>query len=225
MGGVAVGGPMRSREGWNHNAHYHDLLLAAVPSPCPRALDVGCGLGAFARRLAPLAGMVDAIDRDPATIDRARTASESIANVRFTVADFLSWPGHEAYDYVSMIAVLHHMPFEAALGRAAELLRPGGTLAVLGLPSDGPPWAKAARAAVALPVSRLLRWWKGPAPTGAPIAAPSMALGEIRREAARLLPGAVVRSHLLWRYSIVWTRPPEGDAGIIPAGRSGVARP
>jgi hypothetical protein len=41
----------RRVDGWNHNSHYHDLLLAAVPPGCRRALDVGCGLGTFARKL------------------------------------------------------------------------------------------------------------------------------------------------------------------------------
>jgi len=26
---------------WNHNFHYHDLVLAAAPTPCRAALDVG----------------------------------------------------------------------------------------------------------------------------------------------------------------------------------------
>ena len=39
-------------DGWNHNTHYHVRLLQAVPCPCGRALDVGCRLGGFARRLA-----------------------------------------------------------------------------------------------------------------------------------------------------------------------------
>jgi hypothetical protein len=26
---------------WNHNIHYHDVLLAAVPAACDRALDIG----------------------------------------------------------------------------------------------------------------------------------------------------------------------------------------
>src|SRR5205814_279469 len=59
-------------DGWNHNSHYHALLLAAVPRSCSRALDVGCGLGSFARRLARVADQVDAIDREPAVLERAR---------------------------------------------------------------------------------------------------------------------------------------------------------
>jgi len=34
-----------------------------------------------------------------------------------------------------------------------------------------------------------------------------LGLAEVRAACARALPGATVRRHLLWRYSIVWRRP------------------
>jgi hypothetical protein len=34
-----------------------------------------------------------------------------------------------------------------------------------------------------------------------------LALAEVRAACARVLPGATVRRHLLWRYSVVWRRP------------------
>ena len=36
---------------WNHNIHYHRLILDAVPPGARRALDVGCGEGTLARQL------------------------------------------------------------------------------------------------------------------------------------------------------------------------------
>jgi len=81
---------------WNHDTHYHELLLRVVPRPCRRALDVGCGLGGFARRLSVEADRVDAIDCDPAVITRAREASTGTENVRFVEADFMTWQ-EEAY--------------------------------------------------------------------------------------------------------------------------------
>jgi len=53
---------------FNHNDHYHRLLLRQLPPGCRRALDVGCGTGRFARRLAQRGIQVDAIDRSPAAI-------------------------------------------------------------------------------------------------------------------------------------------------------------
>src|SRR5260370_24027082 len=58
---------------WDHNAYYHRLLLRHLPRPCSRVLDVGCGAGAFAAKLATRAGHVDALDRSPAMIEQARS--------------------------------------------------------------------------------------------------------------------------------------------------------
>jgi 2-polyprenyl-3-methyl-5-hydroxy-6-metoxy-1,4-benzoquinol methylase len=60
------------RPPWNHNIHYHDLLLAAIPPHARRALDVGCGEGILARKLRDRVEHVIAIDIDRASIDRAR---------------------------------------------------------------------------------------------------------------------------------------------------------
>jgi len=104
-----------SRDGWNHNTHYHDRLLRAVPRPCRRALDVGCGVGQFARVLAGVANTVDALDADAAVIRDARARSTDAPNVRFVHADFMTWSADEPYDFVSLVASLHHLPFAAAL--------------------------------------------------------------------------------------------------------------
>jgi 2-polyprenyl-3-methyl-5-hydroxy-6-metoxy-1,4-benzoquinol methylase len=194
-------------DGWNHNTHYHRLLLAAVPLPCGRALDVGCGRGGFARHLATMATRVDALDRDRATIDAARRLSASVDNVRFIEDDFMTWTPEHRYDTVTMVATLHHLPFDAAVRKAASLLNPSGVLIALGL--DRPPSRghQLAQAAVAVPVSHWYGSIRGYSDVGAPIREPEMTFAEIRDAAAPLLPGAVLRRHLLWRYSIVWRKP------------------
>jgi hypothetical protein len=48
------------------------------------------------------------------------------------------------------------------------------------------------------------RYLQHDAPTVWP---PPLAYTEVRRIAQRVLPGVVYRRHLLWRYSLVWTRP------------------
>lgn len=40
-------------EGWTSNNHYHDSLLQHVHQNCENALEIGCGTGAFARRVSP----------------------------------------------------------------------------------------------------------------------------------------------------------------------------
>lgn len=122
---------------WNHNSHYHRELLRAVPKPCRRALDVGCGYGEFARLLAERAEQVDALDQAREVIAQARQSSVSVANLRYIEADLVSYPlENSAYDFISAIASLHHLPFATALGKLRAALRPGGVLVVLSLYHD-----------------------------------------------------------------------------------------
>lgn len=194
----------RTSDGWNHNVHYHGRLLAHVPRPCRRALDVGCGFGAFARQLSRVADRVDAIDVDAAVITRAREASPA-SNIRYETADFLAWMA-EPYDFVSLVAVLHHLPFDAAVSKATSLLRPGGVLAVLGLDRATSFLHEAARSAIAFPVSGFYTLTRRAMAVGAAIQEPRMTLTDIRREAGRLLPGATIQRHIMWRYSLVWIK-------------------
>ena len=195
---------LSSPAAWNRNTHYHDRLLAAIPAGCSRVLDVGCGTGSFARRLAHVAEHVDGIDRDREALANARRVSHDLPNVHFIEADFLSWQAETTYDAVSMIAVLHHLPFHAALRKARTLLRARGVLIVLGLDRSPSLPHLVATGAVATLADL---WHNGIRPTaklGAPIKEPEMTLREVRDEAAQLLPGALIRRHALLRYSLIW---------------------
>jgi ubiquinone/menaquinone biosynthesis C-methylase UbiE len=123
---------------WNHNIHYQSVILNAVPPGCRTALDVGCGDGMLAGRLADRCAEVTGIDRDPRMIALARarehTRTREHTRITFIEADFLSHDFQEAsFDFVCANTSLHHMDFTAALTRAAKVLRPGGRLAVIGL--------------------------------------------------------------------------------------------
>ena len=58
---------------WNHNAHFHDYLLRQIPRKLNRALDIGCGLGLFASKLAHRTKIVDALDLDSKILKEAKT--------------------------------------------------------------------------------------------------------------------------------------------------------
>ena len=187
-----------------HTARYHGILLRAVPRPCGRALDLGCGTGTFSRALAPLADRVDAIDRDPGVIERARAASAGIGNLRFACADFMTYNHAElgTYDFVCALASLHHVSLPGALARMKALLRPGGVLGVIGLyRSHG--LVDFASSLAALPVSLCLRLVHPRVDEGVPLRPPDLTLREIRAHAGALLPGAVVERRLLWRFTLL----------------------
>ena len=76
---------------WNHNVHYQPVILDAIPDGCGAALEVGCGDGLLARRLAARAAEVTAIDADGGMIALARQRTLA-SHVRFVHADFLACP-------------------------------------------------------------------------------------------------------------------------------------
>ncbi|MDZ4268770.1 MAG: class I SAM-dependent methyltransferase, partial [Mycobacterium sp.] len=57
---------------WNHNSAYHPWLIPIAAHHCGDVLDVGCGEGLLAQRLAPVSRSVQAIDPDPQAVRRAR---------------------------------------------------------------------------------------------------------------------------------------------------------
>ncbi|MDX6420683.1 MAG: hypothetical protein QOG28_5303 [Trebonia sp.] len=104
-----------------------------MPQPCRRVLDVGCGAGSFAARLAQRNERVDALDRSAEMIEEARRGTPN--NVNCVLADVLadSLPGKD-YDAIFSISALHHMPLQYALLVLAAALQPGGVLAAIALP-------------------------------------------------------------------------------------------
>ncbi len=187
-----------------HTARYYDVLLDAVPRPCDLGLDVGCGTGEFSRALSHLAGRVDAIDRDPAVIERARAASAGFSNIRFSCTDFMTCTNEEGgYDFVCALASLHHLPLPGALVRMKSLLRPGGVLGIIGLYREHG-LTDFASSLAAFPVSLGLRLTHPRVDEGVPLRAPDLTLREIRTLAGALIPGAVIKRRLLWRYTLLY---------------------
>ena len=219
---------------WDHNAYYHRLLLRQLPQQCRRVLDVGCGSGAFAARLAGRAEHVDALDRSATMIEVARQHSPS--NVHCVLGDVLVDPSpHSDYDAVFSISALHHMPLREALLSLAAVIRPGGILAVIALPRLDPrrEWPIEIAAIVghrllgvmfwaARPVSSR-RWFaKQPTHTSMPVVMdPPLTTQEIAHQAAEVLPGARVRRLLFWRYLLLWQKPNQpGGLAHEPARRN-----
>lgn len=198
---------------FNHNDHFHPLLLRHVPAGASTALDVGCGTGGFARRLALRGLAVDAVDPDRDVLAAARALGGGVGyrEADITTADLPS----AQYDFISCLASLHHVPF-ATVTKLRRALAPGGVLAVLGLAKPrsaadlgkwlvlSPPLNLAARAVVAAGE----RLNGGPEPTVAPrVRDWDTTMTDVRREGARLLPGSTVRPLLFWRYLLVHRAP------------------
>lgn len=209
---------------FDHNDHYHRLLMRHVPPGCRTALDVGCGTGRFARRLAA-SGVeaVDAVDSSAEVIEAAVSASRAEADSasrgegngrsgrepRFRRADVTQAELPDShYDFISCLACIHHVPF-GTVTALRDALAPGGTLVVLGCYAESSPadflWSAAAAPVNAVARAAVAVRERGRTAPGvrAPVATPGMTLAQVRQEAAALLPGSVVRRLLLWRYLLV----------------------
>jgi len=200
---------------WNHNVHYQPLILAAVPPGCASALDVGCGDGLLACRMAARCRDVTGVDRDSHMIQLARQRGRNLRNVAFIDAEFPGFPFDDAsFDLIASNTAIHHMNFEAALMAMSRLLRPGGQLAIVGLARSAT-MADRMYDAAGLPVNVAYglahaglrathRERPGPVQ---PVKGATMTWGDVRAAALRLLPGAQYRRHLLFRYSLLWRKP------------------
>lgn len=106
--------------------------VKALLSPDHDVLEIGCGTGSTALRLAPFARSLLATDVSPAMIAIAqqRLASQPTPRLAFAVADAEATAfGMHTYDAVLAFNVLHlTCDLEDALARAAHALRPGGLL-------------------------------------------------------------------------------------------------
>jgi len=205
-----------AHEDWNHNSVYHAFLLRQLPQRIGEALDIGAGVGDFTRLLAARAERVLGLDLSPEMVRVARERSAHLPNVEFTVADVRDWTWPvERFDCVATMTTMHHLPLGETLVRMKTALRPGGVLLVLDLYQEQGLLDRLI-SLLAVPVSVLLRLLhtgrlREPPAVRAAWAAHGQhdsycTLAEIRRVCAEILPGARVRRHLLWRYSIVWRK-------------------
>ncbi|NJC69593.1 class I SAM-dependent methyltransferase [Planosporangium thailandense] len=202
----AIDDQVGQRSRWNHNIHYHPVILQAVPDGCQQALDVGCGEGTLTRQLRELVPHVTGIDLDRTSIDHARKQDPN-GRITYLLGDVLTHDFEpNAFDLVTAVATLHHMDATTALNRMAMLLRPGGTLAIIGLARGQLPASLPLDLAATI-ASRAYRLgkthWQHPSPMVWP---PPVTFGQMRRVARRQLPGVRYRRHLLWRYSLVWRK-------------------
>lgn len=107
-----------------------DPIIARFIAACrpgARVLDLGCGTGHYAARMAAAGLAVDAMDAVP---EMARRAA-ALPGVTARTARFEELDARQAYDGIWCYFSLLHAPradFPAHLRRISDALRPGGTL-------------------------------------------------------------------------------------------------
>lgn len=201
---------------WSHNDHHHRWVVRQVPRGATQALDVGCGTGSLVRALSRVVGSVDGIDSDAGVIEIARRSQGGSSTARFAVCDLMELPAEPTYDLVTALAVVHHLPMDAALEWMRSVLRPGGRLVVVGCYRNSA-WRDHLFDVVAVPANMGMGWVRrrhadrARIAMSAPATSAEMTLREVRSAAAKVLPGTRVRRRLFWRYSLVYSLPGERD--------------
>jgi SAM-dependent methyltransferase len=115
-----------------------------IGSGPPAVLDLGCGTGDVARRLAPLVGHVDAVDLSQRMIALGKTLPGGDApNLRWVVGRAEDAPLVPPYGLVTAGESMHWMAWEVVLPRVREALVPGALLAMVARGEDRSPWRDA----------------------------------------------------------------------------------
>ena len=142
--------------------------------------------------------------------------SAQFPNINFRVADFMAHDtGAEQFDCIVSIATFHHLPKEEALLKMKRALKVNGVMLLLDLfQADG--ILDTLRSGLALPMSMGLRVFNGSGPIASQEVRDAWArhglhdsyltLDQVRDVCCNLLPGAEVRRHLFWRYSVIWKK-------------------
>lgn len=117
------------------------LALASAGGELRTALEFGCGTGQLTKLLARHGLAVHALDLGPHLVAIARRNLVAHPDVSFEVTDAETWTAAARYDMVASGSAFHWLDPARGLARAADALRPGGTLAILSneqpLPLEG----------------------------------------------------------------------------------------
>lgn len=114
----------------DYPAELYRKILALQPGR-RRALDLGCGPGKIAIRLADDFAAVDAIDPSAPMLDVARTLGAARTNIDWRLGMAESAPLTGPYDLVTAGASLHWMEHSIVFPRLFEAMAPGGLVAVI----------------------------------------------------------------------------------------------
>ena len=121
-------------EGWDTREYDRDFAFVSAygaelldwlnPQPGETVLDLGCGTGELAAKIAGTGATVIGIDSDPAMIEAAR---QRLPDADLRVADAHDFTVEQPVDAVFSNAALHWMPSSVeVLGCVSDALRGGG---------------------------------------------------------------------------------------------------
>ncbi|GIG87084.1 class I SAM-dependent methyltransferase [Plantactinospora endophytica] len=121
----------RARPGYPDQM-FADLVALAGLGPQSRVLEIGCGTGQATRPLARLGCTVVAVELSAEMAAVARRHLRDFPNVTVEVAAFEEWtPPLTPFDLVVSATAFHWIDPDVRVGKSADVLRLGGTLALI----------------------------------------------------------------------------------------------
>lgn len=110
---------------------FFDLLALVEPAPGMRALDLGCGTGELTREVHRRLGAAQTLGIDSSPAMLAKSAAFAGDGLSFARGDIADLDDAGGFDLVLSNAALQWLPdHPALLPRLANLVRPGGQIAV-----------------------------------------------------------------------------------------------
>lgn len=202
---------INQRHPWSHNDAYSGMVVRQAKRTRREggttALDVGCGTGNVLRRLAPLFPQVVGIEADPETAAVAAAALAPWPNATVINASFPA--DSHPYDFVSMVAVLHHLPLVEGAKAARAAVAPGGRLVIVGVYREEPTDAPFSIISLVLnPIIGVLRHplpsTRVPQHVSAPAVPATDSYQQIKEALKAELPAVRIHRTLFWRYLAIW---------------------
>lgn len=109
-----------------------DVRSRCQLTPASRVLEIGCGTGQATRDIAPIGCAIRCLEPGPELARLARRNLASLANVEVVVTTFeAADEASGTYDTVMSATAFHWIDPSVGFTKAASLLRPHGTLALL----------------------------------------------------------------------------------------------
>ncbi|HIS52995.1 MAG TPA: class I SAM-dependent methyltransferase [Candidatus Onthomonas avicola] len=191
---------------WNHNAAYYKWVQEWTAG-CKSVLDVGCGDGSLISSLDDGSKELVGIDMDASCIARAKQSNGSV-HTHFLCDDFLHYKTEEVYDAVVFVASIHHMDMAAALEKSKAMLSAHGCILIVGLAKPSSMIDYVVEGMRVLPCKILTKFKRAQSSEelDLPVSYNLPTLKEVRELSARLLPHAVMRYGLYYRYLLRWIK-------------------
>ncbi len=190
---------------WNHNSAYYPWVQKKTAN-CRSILDVGCGDGSLALLIDDGTKKIVGIDSDNHCIDNARSVKNG-GTVEFICCDFMDFTQNMTFDAVVFAASIHHMDMTKALQKAKSLLRPCGTLLIIGLakPSTAVDWILEAARVLPSKIITAFHHMQTSEELSLPTSYDYPSMNDVRSIVKQELPSAKIHYALHYRYLLEWT--------------------